>query len=141
MKINAHMTISRRSDNMVCVTVQCTDSRVQFLELEFTPHDFGMMLTGLSCMDATVAEVHGLENVGKKRVTEQRSVICPLEDYDRKVLGKWLEQNCEEEGYTLSTYLGSQNSVMREENGQRLNYSVSRFEPIAAIPASNKEQA
>lgn len=141
MKINAHMTISRRSDNMICVTVQCIDSRAQFLEMEFTPHDFGMMVTGLSCMDATVAEVRGLDHVGKTRITEQRSVVCPIEDYDRKELRKWLEQNCQEEGYTLNSYLGSQTSVVREGNGQRLNYSVSRFEPVAAIPASNKEQA
>lgn len=136
MKIRAQMTISRRSDNMVCVTVQCIDSHAQFLKMEFTPHDFGMMLTGLSCMDATAAEVCGLGHVGKKRITEKRSVVCPLEDYDRKVLRAWLAQNCEEEGYTLNTYLGSQNSVVREENGQRLNYSVSRFEPIAATNRS-----
>lgn len=141
MKINAHMTISRRSDNMICVTVQCTDSRVQFLELEFTPHDFSMMLTGMSCMDATAAEVRGLENVGKTRITEPRSVVCPLEVYDRKELSKWLEQNCEEEGYMLSTYLGSKNSVVHEPKGQRLNYSVSRFVDRATILASNKEQA
>lgn len=141
MKINAQMTISCRSDNMVCVTVKCTDSHMKFLELEFTPADFGMMITGLSHVSATAAEVRGLENVGKERITERRSVVCPLECYDRNELRKWLTQNCEEEGYTLNTYLGSQNSVVREPKGQRLNYSVSRFVDRAAIPASNKEQA
>lgn len=50
MIFNAKTSISRASDNMVYLTVADGASGVQLVEVVMTPHDFAMMITGLSAV-------------------------------------------------------------------------------------------
>ncbi len=74
-------------------------------------------------------EVRNLERVGKKWVREERSVVYPHRDTDKKVVTQWLIDNMQEEGWTLNTYLGSQSSFVYNPNtGQyTINYSVEKW--------------
>lgn len=122
------LCISRRSSDKIVISITDEASRSEFVEVELSPHDFAMAVTGLSFVKAT-GSVRGLENVGKKKVIEKRSVVCPLNSYDRKNLSAWLEQNCSEQGWLLDTYLGSQGSIENVDGGRKLNYSVYKYVP------------
>jgi len=87
---------------------------------------FALAITGLSHADMTF-KTRGLEKVGKKRILEKRSIVCPLKTYDRDDLRSWLEENGKEEGWTVLSYLGSQTSIKRTEEGTVLNYSVEKY--------------
>lgn len=127
MKIDATISISRDSNDIIRISVRDETSVNRFLEMELSPHDFAMAVTGLSEIKCN-AVVRGLENVGKLKVSERRSAECPLGCHDRQALSLWLLENCKEEGWFIDAYLGSQGSVGRSEAGlQQLNYRVYKF--------------
>ena len=112
-----------------CITVNIEDrtSGIHFIEASFSLSDFMEALTGLGAVKGT-AQVLGLEYVGLKRVTEVRKIHCPLSVYaGSSKLETWLEQNGQEEGWLVSTYLGSKSSVQHAENGCTLHYSVTKY--------------
>ncbi|WP_239354793.1 hypothetical protein [Providencia rettgeri] len=124
------LTISRPSygddREKINIVVKCDVSKLRFLSLEIDYADFAKCITGLSEVDCEL-EVSGLENVGKKRITEQRSVICPIKSYEKRVLRDWLINNKQEDGYILDAYLGSQSSVQYCDEGTILNYRVIKY--------------
>jgi len=124
--MKASVTISRCSDNTVRIAVRDEASRIEFVELSMSLEAFGSVVTGLGARPAEM-DVRGLEHVGKKQVTERREVLCPLCEYNRRVLQEWLWLNAQEDGYTLNSYLGSQDSVQHTENGTLLRYSVTKY--------------
>jgi hypothetical protein len=91
-----------------------------------SPHDFATAVTGLSGIKVD-AEVRGLDVVGKKKVVESRSALCPLNSYDKSTLQAWLLDNCQEEGWTIDPYLGSQSSLSYHTEGVTLNYRVYKY--------------
>jgi len=112
-----------------CIAVNISDSvsGIHFVEASFTLAAFMEALTGLGGVKGT-AEVFGLEYVGLKRVCEDRTINCPLSIYDgRDKLEEWLAQNGQEDGWLVSTYLGSQTSVKHAEKGCILKYSVTKY--------------
>lgn len=125
-QIKAAVTISRVSDGTIRLRVEDSESRIEFVELSMSPADFANAITGLACQPA-VGGVRGLEYVGKTKVTEARQVECPLGTFDKEKLSAWLESNCQEEGWLLSSYLGSQSSVVRADDKTTLNYSVTKY--------------
>lgn len=127
MNINVEVGISRTSRDEIHIRVQDKTSRAQFVDVCMTPADFTMAITGLYGVEAT-AEVRGLDVVGKKKITENRSIECPLTSYDKKALGAWLEEHGKEDGWEVNTYLGSQTSVTHLNGKTILNYSVTRYE-------------
>lgn len=127
MKINTKITITRSSSDEIKLRVRDEASRLEFLEIRLTPHDFAMALTGLSEVKCESAAVTGLENVGKTKITENRSVLCPLDTHSKEELADWLIQNAQEPGWILSPYLGSQRSVQYEGDRRRLNYVVYKY--------------
>lgn len=124
--IKGEVSICRSSNGLIYLRAQCQDSRQEFLEIAFTPEQFANAVTNLHMSDIDM-KVSNLERVGKKRVTEPREVLSPLTDYSRDVQQKWLEENRQEEGWTLNAYLGSQNSMKHVDNGTLLRYSVYKF--------------
>jgi len=108
------------------VSIRCALSGIEFVSMQIDPAEFAEALTGLSRRPGE-AEIHGLEYVGKERVTEQRQIICPLKSYKRDDLENWLQENAQEEGWLLNTYLGSQSSVSRQSDGTILRYSVTKY--------------
>jgi hypothetical protein len=101
------------------------------VEFEMKLADFAAALTGLAFVPGDM-RVAGLAVVGKQRVSERRSIECPLDTYDKKELSQWLVENAQEEGWTLNTYLGSQTSVTRRDDKTILQYSVTKFVEAAA---------
>lgn len=131
MKINGQLSISYRQD---CVSITLVDeaSRVEFVDAEISYEEFARGLGSLQARPLTVCEVRGLELVGKKRIWERRSIICPLDTFDKQALAAWLEENAQEEGWILNTYLGSRDSISRSaEGGTRINYSMTRYVEVA----------
>lgn len=124
------LTISRPSygDNREKINIVVMDqaSRLKFLSIEIDYADFTKCITGLSevSCDLTVNE---LENVGKKKITENRSVICPIRSYEKGILRDWLINNKQEDGYILDPYLGSQSSIQMCNEGTVLNYRVIKY--------------
>jgi len=112
-----------------CISVKIEDhvSGIQFIEANFSLSSFMEALTGLGCVDGSM-EVRGLEYVGLKRVSERRKIHCPLSQYtERAKLETWLAENGQEEGWLVSTYLGSQQSISSSPEGLILNYHVTKY--------------
>lgn len=132
MKIKASITISRDSNDIINVRIEDRASHIEFARMEFTPHDFMMALIGLSSVDAQSAEVIGLDAVGKRKVTETRSIVYPGKSYDdRDKMRAWLIENGKEEGWIVHPHLGSQRSISTVTGKTTLNYSVYRYEEIS----------
>lgn len=125
-EIKTAISIGRNSLDEVHIRVECRASNSEFVDVVLSYEEFAKALTGLSMVDCH-ATVRNLGNVGKKKVIEGRKVECPLDTYSRDVLSKWLTDNCQEEGWTLSAYLGSQTSVSRVDGKTILNYSVFKY--------------
>jgi hypothetical protein len=124
------------------ISLELTDpvSGIQFVDLQISFEDFGKIVgSGRSAVVA--GELRGLQYVGKTRVTERRSILCPpeavpefgkTEDYE-----KWLRENAQEEGWLVSSYLGSRDSKKsvfteggwstRKFLGTRLHYHVTKY--------------
>lgn len=125
--IKVKVSISRRSNDKIYINVVDEASGIQFLDSAFEPYDFAQMITGLARVEG-IAEVRGLEHVGKTKISERRSTVCLIGGYDRKELTAWLAENCQEEGWILDTYLGSHSSIGRNAAGETiLNYSVYKY--------------
>lgn len=127
--LKAKVTISRitYSDHeAVNISIEDVSSGIQFAELELSAEAFGLAITGLSYREADLT-VRGLQYIGKRRVTEKRTIECPLTTYDRTKLESWLRENAQEEGWIVNTYLGSQPSVSYKEGKTFLNYSVTKY--------------
>ena len=134
--IQANVSISRDSNENIRIRITDNASRIQFVELKMSPHDFAMATTGLSFVPVE-AIVTGLEHVGMQKVSEPRTVDCPLNTYDRNELMAWLIDNAQEPGWTLDAYLGSQGSISTtlSGNGRTLRYRVYKFVPINKVSA------
>ncbi len=124
---NGAVSISRDSRDNVNIRIHDNASGIEFVDIQMTLENYAMLITGLSRVDAT-GEVRGLDKVGKQRITEARSTVCPIKGYDKKVFQQWLIDNCQEEGWELNSYLGSQSSMGLDKDGERvLNYSVTKY--------------
>lgn len=129
--IQANVSISRDSRETIRIRITDSTSRIQFVELKMSPHDFAMATTGFSFVPVE-AIVTGLEHVGMQKVSEPRTVDCPLKTYDTNELRAWLIDNAQEPGWTLDAYLGSQGSISTplSGNGRTLRYRVYKFVPV-----------
>lgn len=129
MKIKAYITISKHHGNrekVVGIVLRDENSRSQFFRGEISLENLAEALLGLAAVEMD-AEVSSLQYVGKYKVVESREIVCPITDYDRDVLGKWLSENAKEDGWIVSPYLGSKGQVSHHPDGQLLRYSVFKF--------------
>lgn len=125
--IECELYIGRDSRNTFNIEVTDTNSRTRFLRLSLSAEQFAMAITGLHS-SGFEAQVTGLENVGKVKVTERRRVMYRgFETYDKDILSEWLMNECQEDGWKISPYLGSQGSVQTIDGVKYLNYSVYKF--------------
>ena len=127
MKIKATLSISNPSGGGVSIRLRDEASRIEFFDGLISHEEFSRSLGHLSSRLFDSVEVRGMQYVGKTCITEPRTILCPLNTYDRKVLSAWLKENAQEDGWLLSTYLGSQSSITRQENGSLLKYSVTKY--------------
>ena len=127
MNIEARVTISRSSDNMIRIAVECDSSHTRFVEVKMDCEGFAKAITGQGFIHCT-AEVRGLDFVGKKRIVERRRVQAPNLGYGRQEYESWLANNYKEEGWIVNSYLGSQGSISDDGVMRFLNFSVERYE-------------
>lgn len=127
MKLKATFSLSYRDDG-ISIRFNDESSRFEFVDALITHAEFARALGSLQYRPLIECEVRGLNNLGKKRVTEQRRILCPEKTYDKEKLSAWLMENAKEEGWVVNPYLGSQGSVNYfSEDGVELFYSVSKY--------------
>ena len=126
-------TITRPQSNIegdyISLAIEDDVSWIRFVKLKISLENFTRALTGLAAQQAE-AEFFGLEYVGKKQIQENRTILCPLATHKkREEMEKWLEENAQEEGWFLRSYLGSQNSTYSDPKGEGtfLRYSVYKY--------------
>lgn len=127
--INGDIQICRSSDNFVRIRFEDNTSHTKFAEAKLSLEQFAEAVTGMYVSDVEI-EVRGLEYVGKQKVSERRSVFCPLNGYKKEELRDWLIENCQEDGWFINSYLGSQSSVKSVDGGTQLNYAVYKYVDI-----------
>jgi len=123
----------------VRVAIRDQSSRVEFVQLDIPLAGFAEALTGLSEVECRL-KVRGLDRVGKVRETERVTFALSddylkkhsLSRYERELLVAHIRQDPEgifhEEGWELSTYLGSQNSITpNHPDGIRINTTKVRY--------------
>jgi hypothetical protein len=115
--------------DMIRISIRDDLSHSNFLIVEIPHADFAKAITGLGYVPIDM-EIRNLSGVGKKLISEPRSVICPIDTYQKDAYKAWLIDNMQEDGWIIDTYLGSQNSVVREGEKTTLNYSVYRYEDV-----------
>ncbi len=130
MNIKANISISRWSNDRIGITIQDEASNIQFVDVSMNFSDFAEAITGHSNMPCE-GEVRGLQYVGMERVCENRTVEYPLGGYNKADMRAWLETNCQEDGWLVNGYLGSQSSVIHKDGKTFLNYSVTKYVPVA----------
>ena len=126
MKIKTTLTITKRSSGEVVIKITDETSGCHLVEISLSPEVFANCLLGQAEMECE-ATVGSLQNIGKQRVTERRTVTYPGAEYDREVLKQWLMRNCQEDGWVLDSYLGTKQSVSHNEGVTNLHYHVYKF--------------
>jgi len=144
MKLDGKISISRPSSsddrpNYVRIAIRDETSRMGFLEVEVDMAEFALALTGLSEQNC-VLRTRRLDAVGKVRESQPMTFVLTdeyldkhgLSSYDRAGLKAHLEQDPEgrfhEEGWELSTYLGTQSSTTpNSPDGIRINTHRVRY--------------
>lgn len=114
MNIKGSITLSRvncsHSDDYISIRLEDEAARITFAEVKLGLTGFAHMLTGLSGVECDI-EVSGLENVGKIKERKQASFELPegtkFTEERTAALAVLAEIN---DGWTYSTYLGSQNT-------------------------------
>lgn len=134
LKLRSGAVLSNHSDGYVLLEIEDAISGIQIIDIQMSYSDFGKFIKGCGSIRVE-ANVRGLDMLGKKLVREGRRVLCPLKPNwasKKTEFKEWLEANCQEEGWSLSTYLGSQNSITpaRDSNGYWLEYSVFKYVEI-----------
>jgi hypothetical protein len=131
-----YVTISRlcssKDEDVIRISFRDEISRNVFAEAILSPSDFAKAVTGLSEVEADIS-VYRLETVGKKKVVEQREVICPFYAKNDDEYKEWLIANAQEDGYLLDTYLGSKGSItllynkLEDKHQSLLRYKVIKY--------------
>lgn len=130
--IKGSITISRDSNNEVHIRIRDETARVQFVDMHLSLEAYALLITGLSEIKGDVV-VKGLDVVGKTKIRDRRSVVYTgSARYDRKTQERWIEDNCQEDGWIVDASLGSQDSVKYNHDTQEtiLNYGVYKYVDI-----------
>ncbi len=135
--LRGSLTICKDSSGTVRVYVRDQESRTVFAALRLSPEDFADALFGLAETHCEL-DVHGLDRIGKRRVSESRQieVLGEAKIYKRDNLRAWLRENAQEPGWILDDYLGTQGSVLYRDGKVLLNYRVYKFVDVAEESAA-----
>jgi hypothetical protein len=130
--IKTEVRLARGDHNEVNIYLKDEASRAVFVELKLSLEELGLLVTG-KILDDIPCEVKGLDNIGKVKVQESRSMIVteghPLytKRWDSETLSYQLKTFAHENGWTVNPYLGSRGSIMNLDDGFELNYSVYKY--------------
>ena len=131
-EISGKITITRPSmgDGTDVIRVVITDdaSRTTVFRGTMDIAEFAMCITGLS-----ERPINGLANIGgvlgHRKVSEDRMVSVPpgVSPYGREEGEKWIEENCQEEGWIVDPSLRSQRSYTRVDGVEHFRYRVFKY--------------
>jgi len=126
--LKGQVTISRRSNDMVYVSIRDEASKTDFVEVELSLEKYALVLTGLSQVSGEM-EVYDLDRVGKTKVRVPRTKTIPRIEGDRKAYCVWLKEHAQEPGWILDAGLSSQESIFHHhsEGTVTLNYAVYKY--------------
>lgn len=124
--MKATATLSRTNRGTVVMTLEDNVSHIDFVEFEMDMAEFGKFVSGSGSATCN-ASVQGFDKLGKRKVTEDRSILFPVRIYDVDKLEAWLRDNVSEEDWTVNYSLRSQGSIVGQDNGILLNYTVTRY--------------
>lgn len=125
--IETSVHIGRDNHNVFHIEVRDELSGLRIVRVNMTPEQFAMAITGVYQSGYKTEIDNRLHLVGKKKVRENRTAVTPFTSFDSDVLTDWLIENCQEEGWILDTYLGSQGSKFTVDGVTNLRYSVYKF--------------
>lgn len=119
-------------DGKFALRIKDQNSKVGFLDIYITPEQFADLVSSRYVKaDATI---RGTDKIGKKYVSERRSVVCPLDTYEKSILQQWVIHTCQEDGWTVFAPLDSQQSIIRNEDGTKtLSYLVYKYVDIDPV--------
>lgn len=136
-KLPFELSISRPvwGDGRKAISLRLTDvaSGIQFFDGEVSLENFMEALTGLGNVPGE-AELRGLDDVGKKFVSERRSALMPPK-MSRDEAKTYLLTHCQEPGWRIDTYLGSKSSFeyLYASDRYKVNYRVFKYvDPVQA---------
>lgn len=129
--IKGEMSCSRTNHNEIHMQIQCSESGARFVDMYISLEEFAKLVTGVHVSDIQIT-VCNLDRVGKRRVTEKRSIKYEgsSEYGSRKQWEAYIVENCQEEGWILNSTLNSQSSVEYVDGESILNYSVYKYVDI-----------
>ena len=125
-----YISCTRNSRDNIRITLGDENSRQKITEVTLTLEAFALLITGLYEIECQHETTKDVSNIGKTKITEARTIVAPYMGYSREAYEDWLEENAQEEGYNLNTYLGSKTSINHdtENNTVILNYMVYKYE-------------
>jgi hypothetical protein len=126
---NASITCSRNSDDSFHIRIKDNDAVKPTVDIVLTPENFAYLISSMVVEGEVI--VRRPELFGKQRICEERKVTCPMSSCSgRETLRQWLIDNCQEQGWEIDAYLGSQRSIepSSEPDSCVLNYRAMRWE-------------
>ena len=125
-----HISCTRNSRDNIRITLGDANSRQKITEVTLTLEAFALLITGLCEIECQHETTKDVSYIGKTKITETRTIVAPYIGYNRESYEEWLEENAQEVGYSLNTYLGSKTSIKHDTENDTviLNYSVYKYE-------------
>lgn len=114
--------VTNSGDGYVSIELDDEKSGIHFLEIRMSYEDFGKLVGSNASVDCKYT-VRGLENIGKQHEHKRGSIKMPADVYKKLTSGveyderkeplvQWLMENAKEDGWRISPYLGSRESIV-----------------------------
>jgi hypothetical protein len=129
---------SSDGDGYVTVEIEDKASDIEFIRIKLDYETFGRLISGNGSHKCSM-EVWGLEHVGKVRQTVKATIHIDTSLYNSITDGKWderhtkiadwLEAHHSVEGWIMSRYFGSRDSIVNDYNTGKtaLNFTRTRW--------------
>lgn len=133
-EIGAKMTISRwRSfggpiETGITLSIQDESSGITYLEIELTPEQLGLVLTGETYMPVK-AKLRGLEFIGMAPERKTETITFDCDRYKKPDAEQIREKakDFEVDGWKASTYIGRQGQIKWHDDGADIEIYFTRY--------------
>lgn len=128
-KLKISRTTNTLEEDYVTITVGDLASRTTFLSMKMSILEFGSCILGMSERPVELT-VKGIDRIGKRKITESRKATFEGCLYNRETLEAMVSEHCQESGWIVDNYLGSQGSISHDDGKTVVRYSVLRYEEV-----------